>query len=279
MNDNTAVQPQHVRPPFGMIDRTIWDDPRFLSLSYSARGLLIYLKTCPAGAGMTGIFTVRPQEVREHLGLSKKATDKALRDLEAAAWIKTEGRFVWVIDQMRSAPSISMKNPKHRVAAERALSLVPHLKLAREFRDHYGLNDGDGMGIPYPIGNPMAYPPSSSMSTSTSSISGLNGKGNRGEARGVALGEAGEEKKNNETNIEKNNNNDGKNEKNGEKREGPRRPKLCDIFVDRRCYGRGVYSHDGVVLCARHRANLNAPAQPPGPGGWVAEESVGTIGR
>jgi len=217
-----------VRAPFGMIDRTTWDDPRFLSLSYSARVLLIYLKTCPAGAGITGIFTLRHQEVREHLGLSKKKTDEALRNLEDATWIRTEGRFVWVIDQMGSAPSISMKNPKHRVAAERALSLVPHLNLAREFRNYYGLNDGDGMGIPYPIG----YPPSSSTSPSTSAIYVLKEKGIRS---------AGAKEGDKET-------------------EGQR---LCDIAD---CFGRGVFSYDGGVLCDRHHTNPHAiPLPPPYP--------------
>jgi hypothetical protein len=127
------------RGPYGVIYRRLWHRPDFRALSFEAKAVYAYAKTCPAG-GLVGVFPLRPEDVRDDLGLGPRLAERALRELEAAGFIRRERAWIWIVDALGTTPKIVLENGKHRVAALKALAHVPY-NLAFACRKLYGLND------------------------------------------------------------------------------------------------------------------------------------------
>lgn len=137
-----------------MIYRRLWGRPDFRSLTFEAKALYCYLRTCPAG-GLVGIFRFHPDDAHEDLGMPHAATERALEELEAGGWIRRERRELWIIDAVATTPGISLANPKHRVAIEKALVQVSPV-LAEAFRALYGCLP-DTQAQTHPDSQPDAY--------------------------------------------------------------------------------------------------------------------------
>lgn len=149
---STADTAPDVRGSYGVIYRRLWHRSDFRALSFEAKSVYMYAKTCPAG-GLVGIFPLRPEDVRDDLGLGLRLAERALRELEAAGFIRRERAWVWIVDALATTPGISTSNQNHTIAAQKALAHVPD-NLAEECRNLYRLNDPG----PIPIGHPIADP-------------------------------------------------------------------------------------------------------------------------
>jgi hypothetical protein len=141
------------RGPYGVILRRMWERPDWRALSFHARALFVYLRTCPAG-GLLGVFRFHPDDAADDLGIPAAAVGPALDELDRDGWIERSGRWLFVIDSFSSTPGMSLRNPKHEVAVRRALSLVPK-GLAASWERVYVPN---GYGNANPIANPIPNP-------------------------------------------------------------------------------------------------------------------------
>lgn len=141
------------RGPYGVVYRRLWHRSDFRALTFEAKAVYLYAKTCAAG-GLVGIFTLRPEDVRDDLGLGPKLAERALRELEAAGFIRRHRAWVWIVDALATTPGISTSNRNHVIAAQKALAHVPD-NLADACRNLYGLNGGGAIPIEDPIADPM----------------------------------------------------------------------------------------------------------------------------
>jgi hypothetical protein len=127
-----------VRGPYGVLHRRLWHRADFRALSFEAKAVYCYARTCPAG-GLVGIFPLRPEDIRDELGLGARRAKRALAELEAAGFIQRVRNWVWLVSAFEDTPGIRRENAKHRTAALKAVAHVPD-ELAFAFRNLYGLN-------------------------------------------------------------------------------------------------------------------------------------------
>jgi hypothetical protein len=126
------------RGPYGVLHRRLWHRADFRALSFEAKAVYCYARTCPAG-GLVGIFPLRPEDIRDELGLGVRRAGRALAELEAAGFIRRLRHWVWLLSAFADTPGMRSENPKHRTAALRAVANVPD-ELAFAFRNLYGFN-------------------------------------------------------------------------------------------------------------------------------------------
>jgi hypothetical protein len=129
----------------------MWERSDWRAMSYHARSLFCYLRTCPVG-GQLGIFRFHTDDATDDLGIPSEAVAPALTELEEHGWIVREGRWVWVVDSFATTPGMSLKNQNHRTAVRKALLQVPN-GLATAWARAYGLD-----GYPIPTRDPIVDP-------------------------------------------------------------------------------------------------------------------------
>jgi hypothetical protein len=146
-----------LKRPFGAIPRDLWQRSDFKGMSFEARALYCYLRTCPEG-GLTGIFRLYPEDVEGELGLAVKALSFALDELDGEGFIIRDvalPRWVWIPGAFADAPGIFAANPNHRRAAEKWLLRVPP-SWAKAFRETHFKPFLDP--IPEPFPDPIQEP-------------------------------------------------------------------------------------------------------------------------
>jgi hypothetical protein len=145
------------RGPYGVILRRTWERADWRALSFHARALFLYLRTCPVG-GLLGIFRFHPDDAVDDFGFPADAVAPALDELAREGWIRREGRWIWVIDSFATTPGVKLTNRNHRAAVQKALALVPK-GLAHAWTRTEGFDpiaDDIRDLIPDPIGDPIA---------------------------------------------------------------------------------------------------------------------------
>lgn len=169
--------------PYGVIHRRLWGRPDFRALTFEARALFCYLRTCPAG-GLVGIFRFHTDDAVEDLGMPAKKVGTALDELERCSFIRTNGRWLWVIDALETTPGVTLKNGKHCTAVMKALREVP-AALAEVFADVYSVRTlterlADSLPDTLSEASPNAFP--NHVDVDVSVTGALDGTGN-GDAR------------------------------------------------------------------------------------------------
>jgi hypothetical protein len=127
------------RGPYGAIYRKSWERQDFRMLSYDARALLCYLRTCPAGS-LIGIFRFHPDFAHADLGIPADRIEPALRELEESGFIQRHELWLWIVDAVAATPNVSLQNEKHRIAVVKALQQVDDV-LAQKFRRNHSFTD------------------------------------------------------------------------------------------------------------------------------------------
>ena len=112
------------------------DDPDYQALSPNGRLVLLTARICKQ-AGPAGIFRYYPALLAEQTGLTVKAVEAALADLEAGDWIRREGPILWIRNALRHDPSLHLANGKHRTAVEEWLKELPRLSIVLTFCEYY----------------------------------------------------------------------------------------------------------------------------------------------
>ena len=144
------------RGPYGVIFRRLFHRADFRSLSLDAKTVYMYARCCPAG-GLVGIFPLRPEDIRDDLGLGVRKAERALVELDEAGFIHRERNWIWIIDSLASTPGISTSNPNHRLAIFKGLANVPD-NLALACRKLYGLNTASEIPSEIPSAMPSEIP-------------------------------------------------------------------------------------------------------------------------
>jgi len=91
---------------YGKVDRRVWGDERFLSLTPiqpCGQGLWLYLLTCPESGPIPGIFRAGEAALAESLGWPLKAFREAFREASSKGMIEAnwEARIVWIKNAIR----------------------------------------------------------------------------------------------------------------------------------------------------------------------------------
>lgn len=112
------------------------DDPDFQRLSPHARLVFYTVRLCKQ-AGPAAIFRYYLAVLMAQTGLSARALDGALGELERGSWIEREGVILWVRNGLRYDPHVRVRDPKHRKAITRHLAELPKLMIVLRFCDYY----------------------------------------------------------------------------------------------------------------------------------------------
>ena len=155
-NRSTRPAPVDSRGPYGTVYRSLWHRSDFQALSSDAKSVFIYAKTCPAGS-LVGIFRLRSQDIRDDHGIPLKRSEAALRELETAGFISRDRAWVWIIDALETTPNVSLWNPNHLNAVQKALAQVPN-GLAERCRRLYAICAPERVEdepMPEPTGDPL----------------------------------------------------------------------------------------------------------------------------
>ncbi|HMM74882.1 MAG TPA: hypothetical protein PJ986_04170 [Gammaproteobacteria bacterium] len=125
---------------YGAIARSLWQEPRYKSLSASAKLVACYLQTCPAG-NSAHIFRIGPAEIGLACSLALRVVRTALVDIEAVglAAVDLEHELVWLEAQMLAELGPSLKPGDNRVTYLRKLvAELPPSPIVADFVNRYG---------------------------------------------------------------------------------------------------------------------------------------------
>lgn len=129
------------------------DDPDFQRLTPHARLVLYTARIC-YDSGPSALFRYYRGKLMDQTGLSAKALDSALVELEMGRWIERDATVLWVRNGLRYDPHISLADPKHRKAIERHLDALPRSQIVLRFCDYYQITrpfDGPPEAPPRPF--------------------------------------------------------------------------------------------------------------------------------
>lgn len=128
------------------IHTVLVDDPDFQALSPHGKLLVYTLKMI---LGPSGIDVVRAFEdqLQELTGLKPEELAEALNELADSAWLRHQGRIVWLRNGLRYNPSLTLENTKHRDGVLRHLRSLPASQIVNAFASYYKLPEVvPGMG-------------------------------------------------------------------------------------------------------------------------------------
>src|SRR5262245_20245605 len=126
------------------------DDPDFQDLTPFARLVFYTLRLChQAGPGC--IFRYYHEVIARQSGLSIRAVETALAELEKTGWIIRDEPVIWIRNGLRHDPTMRLSDRKHRAGVIRALESLPRRGVVLTFCDYYDLPrpfDGPSMTLP-----------------------------------------------------------------------------------------------------------------------------------
>ncbi len=112
------------------------DSPEYDALSLNAASVWWALKLCPE-ANMLGIFRVFEDQLSHRSKIPVEWIAPALQELEAADWIRTEGRWVWLRNHLRFCPQYAPGNPNHISGLVAKINGLPKIALVEECVSYY----------------------------------------------------------------------------------------------------------------------------------------------
>lgn len=168
---------------------SLFDDPDYQHLSVEARLVLLTARLCQQ-AGAAAIYRAYVPVLAEQTGLSVHQVEAALGELEKSPtrerpWVFREAGLLWIRNALRFDPTLSLANPKHLTAVERALAALPRSGLVRKFCRYYKIGnplESHAGGNRYP--SVSVSPPSTETDSETENETEAGG--------GVRGGDAGE---------------------------------------------------------------------------------------
>ncbi|MES3577602.1 DnaT-like ssDNA-binding domain-containing protein [Enterobacter cloacae] len=175
---NTKPKTKANTEPYRKVKITMWDDPKFRSLSPlppSGQSLFIYLLTGPFTGIIPGLFKAGRAAMAEELGWNEEAFDLALTEAITLGLVKFDkkARVFWLPNAAKHNPPGSINVVK---SWGRAFELLPDCDLKKEAWESlksacYGVSEAMGkafdMAIPLP--KPMASPLPSGIQKAVSS--------------------------------------------------------------------------------------------------------------
>lgn len=130
------------------------DHEDFRALSPNARLVLFVLRLGPSTT-IASIFTYYPAVVQAQTGLSPRALEAALKELEQRPsperpWIVRDRNVLWIRNGLRFDPNLSVSNDNHIVAIRRTVAALPQRSVVvQQFLAYYLMLGPleDGMGV------------------------------------------------------------------------------------------------------------------------------------
>ncbi len=130
------------------------DHEDFRVLSPNARLVLFVLRLGPSTT-IASIFTYYPAVVQAQTGLSPRALEAALKELEQRPsperpWIVRDRSVLWIRNGLRFDPNLSVSNDNHIVAIRRTVAALPQRSaVVQQFLAYYPMLGPleDGMGV------------------------------------------------------------------------------------------------------------------------------------
>ena len=129
------------------------DHEDFRALSPNARLVLFVLRLGPSTT-IASIFTYYPAVLQAQTGLSPRALEAALKELERTPsperpWIVRDASVLWIRNGLRFDPNLSVSNDNHIVAIRRTVAALPQRSaVVQQFLTYYPVVGPmeDGMG-------------------------------------------------------------------------------------------------------------------------------------
>jgi len=131
------------------------DSKEFRALTPEARHLLQTIKARRIN-NMTGLFFCETGELytlSEQTGYDMDTIRDAIENLSEWDWVSHRDGIMWVRNQLKFDPSISLDNENHVSAIKKILEEIPECELKSNFLSYYNLKIS-GDGIPDPIPDP-----------------------------------------------------------------------------------------------------------------------------
>jgi len=117
------------------------DTDEFRQLSSDARLVLHTIKITRLN-NMAGIFVCRDEDlstISGQSGLAIGRVSKAIRILIDTQWIAYREGILWIRNQLKFTPGVSLKNPKHKVGVENILKSLWKSEIVANFCEYYDL--------------------------------------------------------------------------------------------------------------------------------------------
>lgn len=124
------------RGNYAAIYRALWTDPDFQALTKDEKIVFLNLRTGPLSE-VAGIGLFYLDAIVDHTRLPRKSIERALRSLERASWIASEGHLLWVRNALLYEPGYTPNNLNHQKGMVNYLSGLPKSRLLWQFIVYY----------------------------------------------------------------------------------------------------------------------------------------------
>jgi hypothetical protein len=131
------------------------DGPDFQAFTPGAK-LVFYTLKMTLGPSGIDVVPALVATLVERTGADTPKIEKALKELDAAGWVKRERNVVWIVDGLAHEPSLNIRsNSNHRTSLAKHVNGLPRLAIVELFRAHYGLSTPP-VEMPSPLGQNTA---------------------------------------------------------------------------------------------------------------------------
>lgn len=129
----------------------IFDDGDYQKLTTRERLVLITARQCHS-AGPAAIFRYYASVLADQVGCTPAQVKEALAALAAGGWVVFDDTVLWVRNGLRYEPTMTLANPKHRVAIADWLAALPKTEVVVQCCHYYRIPcPFDVASIPSPI--------------------------------------------------------------------------------------------------------------------------------
>lgn len=127
----------------------IYDSPEYEALSLDAAAVWNALRHWPfPGTYALGLVQVYREPLAHRAKVPMDRLQPALRELEDANWIVSEGRWIWLRNYLKFDPHYLPENPNHVKGVLNTLAGLPSIALVDRFTDYYRAQRND-RGTPF----------------------------------------------------------------------------------------------------------------------------------
>lgn len=124
------------RGEYRSIRTVLIDGPDFQRLTPAARLTFLCVKLNLGQYGIA-VFSGAIAALAEQTGYDETQVSRALAELETSGWIRRERNVMWVVGGITHDPSVSQRDPKHRMSLRRHLAALPRLPIVSAFVEHH----------------------------------------------------------------------------------------------------------------------------------------------
>lgn len=121
---------------YASVYSTILDSPEYEALSRDAADVWWAFKFCPEN-NQPGVFVFFNEQVGHRAKVPMERVQAAIRELEAARWIQTEGRWVWIRNHLKFDPTYAPDNANHVKGLLKKVDALPATRLVADFVRYY----------------------------------------------------------------------------------------------------------------------------------------------